>query len=254
MRAAVVRVADPDEAEGRHAAAHGRRVRRGPRGGRAQVPPAGQRRRRAGRGEVELDAQRLGAGVREPELELGDHAEVPAPAAQPPEQLGVLLGRGADDLAGRRDHLERHHVVAGQAVLAGQPAHPAAQGQAADPGMGDVAGRHRPARTPGWPRRARPAGHRPGPTPAAAPGRRVRRPSASGRSSARPRAPRARRRCGRRTGCRSPVPRGGPARRPRRRPGLPAAHDQRGTPVHHGVPDGAGLVVPRLARSQDLRS
>ena len=91
-------------------------------------------------GKVELDTERLSADLVQLELELGDYTEVPAAAPQTPEQLGVLVRRCADHLAGRGDHLEGDHVVAGQAVLTGQPAHPAAEGEAADPGVRDVAG------------------------------------------------------------------------------------------------------------------
>ena len=101
----------------------------------------GHGRRRVADREVELDAQRAGAGVVQPELELGHHAEVPAAAAQPPEQLGVLVRRGAHDVAARGHDLARDQVVAGQAVLAGEPAHAATQGETADPGVRDVAGR-----------------------------------------------------------------------------------------------------------------
>ena len=68
-------------------------------------------------------------------------AEVAATAAQPPEELGVLVRSGPDHVAVGGDHLEGLDVVAGQAVLPGEPAHAAAEGEPADPGVRDVAGR-----------------------------------------------------------------------------------------------------------------
>jgi hypothetical protein len=91
-------------------------------------------------GVEQLDQQRLGADRVQAKLELGDHAEVPAAAAQSPIQLGVLLLADVQDLAVGGDQLEAGDVVAGQPVAAGQPAHPAAQGEPADAGVGDVAG------------------------------------------------------------------------------------------------------------------
>src|SRR5215207_644220 len=73
------------------------------------------------------------------ELERGDDAEVAATTAQTPEQVRVLSRAGVDDVAGRGHHLVADDVVAGEPVLAGEPAHSAAQGEAADSGVGDVA-------------------------------------------------------------------------------------------------------------------
>ena len=136
-----LRVADPHEAEGHDSAEHGRGVRRLPRRVEAQVSPSGHRRAGIGHREVELGAHGARAGHVQLELELGHDAEVAAATAQPPEQLGVLLRRGAHDLAIRGDQLERDHVVAGQSVLAGEPAHAAAQGQPTHTRVRDVAGR-----------------------------------------------------------------------------------------------------------------
>ena len=103
----------------------------------------------------------------QPELELDDDSEVAATAAQAPEQVGVLIGGRAHDVAVRGDDGAGHDVVAGETVLAGQPAHAAAQRQPADAGVRDVAGRggeaeglrgpvqraeHRAALHPGAPR------------------------------------------------------------------------------------------------------
>ena len=76
------------------------------------------------------------------ELERGDDPEVSAAAAQGPEQLRVAGLAGGDDLAGRSHDLGRTQVVAGQPEPALQHPHPAVQRQAADAGLGDLAGRY----------------------------------------------------------------------------------------------------------------
>src|SRR5258708_4816496 len=54
-------------------------------------------------------------------LELGDDAKVAAPAAQRPEEVGVL-GRGRGENATvRGDHLRPYQVVAAQAKTAREP-------------------------------------------------------------------------------------------------------------------------------------
>ena len=79
------------------------------------------------------------------ELELRDDAEVAAAAAQAPEQVGVLgLGR-VDEPAVCGDDVGADEVVAGEAVLAHQPADAAAEREAADAGGRDEpAGRCEP--------------------------------------------------------------------------------------------------------------
>jgi hypothetical protein len=52
------------------------------------------------------------------QLEGGDDAEVAAAAAQRPEQVGVLVGRGADSAAVGQHHLGGDEVVDGHAVAA----------------------------------------------------------------------------------------------------------------------------------------
>ena len=52
----------------------------------------------------------------------------------------MLVLAGAQHLTVRGDDLERRDVVARQADLPGQPAHPAAEGEAADAGVRHVAG------------------------------------------------------------------------------------------------------------------
>ncbi len=76
-------------------------------------------------------------GRRQPpgeEGEGGHHTEVPAPAADPPEQVRVVLGVHVQVLPGPGDHLGADEVVEGEAVAAGQPAHAAAHRQAGDAG------------------------------------------------------------------------------------------------------------------------
>ena len=73
------------------------------------------------------------------ELEGGDDAEVPAAAAQRPEQVLVLvLARDEDPPIGG-DHLRANQVVARQAAAAGEVADAAAQRQAGDAGGRDDA-------------------------------------------------------------------------------------------------------------------
>ena len=66
------------------------------------------------------------------ELDRGHDAEVPAAAAQRPEQLGLVRRVGAHELAVGGDELDRGHRVGLQAVLAGQPADAAAERVADD--------------------------------------------------------------------------------------------------------------------------
>jgi hypothetical protein len=68
-------------------------------------------------------------------LELGHHAEVAAPAAQRPVQVRMLGAAGRHQPPVGGHHLAGDDVVAGQAVLAGEPAHAAAEGQPADAGV-----------------------------------------------------------------------------------------------------------------------
>ena len=80
-----------------------------------------------------------GAHRVEAELEGRDHPEVPAAAAQAPEQIGVLALGGGEGAAVRGDHARREEVVRGQAVPGHQPAEPAAQRQPGDAGRRDDA-------------------------------------------------------------------------------------------------------------------
>src|SRR6266550_2626702 len=75
------------------------------------------------------------------ELELGDGAEVPAAAVKGPEEIGMVSRARPDDLAAGGDDLERAKVVAGQAVLAREPADASAERKATHAGFGDDSGR-----------------------------------------------------------------------------------------------------------------
>ncbi len=66
------------------------------------------------------------------ELQPRDDAEVAAAAAERPEQVRVLLGVDAQELAVRRDDLGGEQVVDGHAVLARQEADAAGERDAAD--------------------------------------------------------------------------------------------------------------------------
>ena len=77
------------------------------------------------------------------EPERADDAEVPAAAPQGPEQVGVIGGRGPDDVARGGDHLGLHEVVDGEPVLAHEPAEAAAQAETADAGVTHDAARGR---------------------------------------------------------------------------------------------------------------
>jgi len=60
---------------------------------RQEVAPASHRLDGARRVEAELHDHRVPGHGLEAELELGHHPEVAAPAAQPPEQVGVVRRR-----------------------------------------------------------------------------------------------------------------------------------------------------------------
>jgi hypothetical protein len=128
------------------------RGRRGVQAGDDDVQLARQRRDDlAGQAEhvgslLEFPEQQAGLHDRphlvQAELELGDHAEVAAAAADRPEQVGILVRRGPLDPPVGGDQLGRGEVVDGQPGLAGQPAHATAQRQPADTGVTDRAGGH----------------------------------------------------------------------------------------------------------------
>ena len=108
-------------------------------------------------GQVEKRPQRVAAAIErmhhharvhrerervQPEREAGDHAEVAAAAAQPPQQLGLLVLIDLHYRSVGGDQLGDDQVVAGQSVGAGEPSHPAAEGQPADAGMRDLPAGH----------------------------------------------------------------------------------------------------------------
>ena len=97
-----------------------------------------------GSGELAIEAQYLRGVVERVEDRPGEHdrpdrvqavferrddAEVTAAAAHSPEQIGVLVLAGGDQLAIRRDEVDGEQVVDRRPVLAHQPADPASQGQ-----------------------------------------------------------------------------------------------------------------------------
>ena len=79
-------------------------------------------------------AEHLGPDGVQRELDRGHDAEVAAAAAQRPEQLGMLVGGRADLVAAGGDELDGEDVVAGEAVLALEPAGAAAEREARDAG------------------------------------------------------------------------------------------------------------------------
>ena len=92
--------------------------------------------------EVDQRADRV-----ERELERRDDAEVAAAAAQRPEQIGVLVRRGAHDARRRRSRPRRRPGCRTLSpALLGEPADAAAERQPADAGVADEAAGRRPAR------------------------------------------------------------------------------------------------------------
>ena len=98
------------------------------------------------------------------ELEFGHDAEVAAAAAQAEEQVRVLVGAGAHDVAVGGHDGGGDQVVCGQAVHALEPARPRAEREAGDAGVRDAAaGDGEPVRLGGGvelrPGEARPGAH-----------------------------------------------------------------------------------------------
>ena len=81
------------------------------------------------------------ADVLAAERERGDDAEVPAAAAQRPEQVGVRGLAGGHECAVGEHHIGGEEIVDGEAEAAGQVADAAAQRQARHPGGPDKPGR-----------------------------------------------------------------------------------------------------------------
>ena len=72
-------------------------------------------------------------------FEAGGDPEVSAAAAKGPEEIGLLLLAGPQDLAVGGDELDGPQIIERQAVLAHQPAQPAAEGEPGDARGGDHA-------------------------------------------------------------------------------------------------------------------
>ncbi len=151
----------------------------------------------------------------ERELELGDHAEVAAAAAQPPEQVGVLVGAGAHDATIGGHDRGRHQRVAAESVLPPEPAQAAAEREPGDARVRDDAtGRREPVNLCGGVE-VLPAGTGADGGAASLRVHRHGRHAPTGRSPARRRRRRGRRRCGHRPGSRRAGPPPGRARSPR---------------------------------------
>ena len=74
-------------------------------------------------------------------FERRDDAEVAAPAAQRPQQIGILVGARRDDAAVRTDIVGGYQTVARQAKAARKASEAAAEGEAADARLRDSAHR-----------------------------------------------------------------------------------------------------------------
>ena len=81
----------------------------------------------------------------EAEHERGDDAEVAAAATDRPEQIRLLVGARTDLLAAGEHHLRLEQVVDREAVVPGQVADAAAEGEASDSGRRDDPARRRQA-------------------------------------------------------------------------------------------------------------
>ncbi|MDN5765396.1 MAG: hypothetical protein L0H96_05180 [Humibacillus sp.] len=68
--------------------------------------------------------------------QLGDHAQVPATAGQPPQEVFVSIHAGADHGAVGEDDVSPEQIVHAQPVLAGQVADAAAEGETGHPDGG----------------------------------------------------------------------------------------------------------------------
>ncbi len=105
------------------------------RGVRDRVAPGGQHARGVLERVGDVDAVDLGAELVQPQLELGDDAEVAAAAAQRPVEVGVLVGAGAHAAAVGEHDAGRDEVVDGHPVAAALVGDPAAEREAGDAGL-----------------------------------------------------------------------------------------------------------------------
>src|SRR5689334_7899080 len=71
----------------------------------------------------------------QPVFEIGDDAELPAAAAESPEQIGILVLAGGEEVALGCDDVGADQIVAGHAMQAHEPAYAAAERQAGDAGL-----------------------------------------------------------------------------------------------------------------------
>ena len=79
----------------------------------------------------------------QPELEVGDDAEVPAAAPHAPEEVGVLVLAGLHELAVGGDHVHGQQLIDREPVLAHDPADATAEREARQAGVGDDSRRNR---------------------------------------------------------------------------------------------------------------
>jgi hypothetical protein len=98
----------------------------------------------AGGRQHQRTAERQSDGC-EPELKLGDDAEVAAAATNRPKEILVFGRADGDEFAIGGHYLHREQVIDGEAALADHEADAAARRQAADADGGRVAGRQREA-------------------------------------------------------------------------------------------------------------
>ena len=103
---------------------------------RGELPVERERRRRVRQRVQHRPGQHLADRV-EAVFERGHDPEVAAAAAEGPEQVGVLVVAGGQDISVGGDDLDGQEVVDGEAVLAHEPADAAAERQPGDPGGGD---------------------------------------------------------------------------------------------------------------------
>ena len=99
----------------------------------------------------------------QPVLERGDDAKVAAAAPEAPEQVGVLVGADGERPPVGGDHVGGNHVVAAEAVAAGQPSNAAAQRKPGDAGVRGRSLPERRVRRPGSRGRTLPTWRPPGP-------------------------------------------------------------------------------------------
>ncbi len=88
-------------------------------------------------GQATIPASTVGPRGWSSKVKLVTMPKLPHPAPQRPEQLGVLLFAGHDELPLGGDHITGAEAVDGEAELAHQVTEPSAQGEATDAGVAD---------------------------------------------------------------------------------------------------------------------